>query len=137
LRDQANWGHYCAQSSDLAAVLCALDRLDEARDALDAAQPHVIRTDVFSRVAFATARADLLVREGDRTSAEAAAREAVELADMSDASNRRAAALLTFAAATGDETAVVRALELYEEKENAAAASRFRAGAAASSRTTV
>jgi tetratricopeptide (TPR) repeat protein len=133
LREQANWGHYGVRSSDLAAVLCSLGRVDEARQALDAAQPHVMPTDVLARVAFATASAALLMRERGRPAAEAAAREAVELAETSDASNRRAAALLALAAATEDESAVVRALQIYEEKENAAAASRLRAGAAASS----
>src|SRR5262249_47194552 len=132
LREQGNWSHFGAHASDLAAVLCALGLLDEAREVLDSAAPHILSNDVFARIAFGTATATLLVHEGERADAIAAAREVVALAEQTDASNRRAAAQLSLAVAAREQEPLARALALYEEKGNAAAAARLRAGAAAS-----
>jgi class 3 adenylate cyclase/tetratricopeptide (TPR) repeat protein len=89
--------------------------------------------DIWSQVAWRSARANILARRGEAEEAERLAREAVDLISGTDALNMRAEAMLSLARALGaagrpDEaaSAVADALRLYEAKGNVASATAAR-----------
>ena len=118
----------------LAHALCALGEDDEAdrfsRACEDAAAPE----DVFSQVLWRSARAKVLARRGDAEAAEAAAREAVEIAERTDLLNTQADALLDLAevlerSGRKDEASAAAkvAAERFERKGNLVSLARARA----------
>jgi ATP/maltotriose-dependent transcriptional regulator MalT len=118
----------------LAHALCALGEDDEAdrfsRACEDAAAPE----DAFSQVLWRSARAKVLARRGDAGPAEAAAREAVEIAERTDLLNTQADALLDLAevlerSGRNDEAraAAQDAAECFERKGNLVSLARARA----------
>jgi predicted ATPase/class 3 adenylate cyclase len=121
----------------LAHTLCALGDYDEAerfsRLSEDAATPE----DVFSQVLWRTGRAKVLARRGEAEAAEAAAREAVALAERTELLTTQADALLDLAevlALAGrdhEARATAReAAERYERKGNLTSLARARQAAA-------
>jgi ATP/maltotriose-dependent transcriptional regulator MalT len=92
--------------------------------------------DVASQVLWRSTRAKVLARRGEAEPAEAAAREAVEIADRSDLLNTQAdarldlAEVLTAAGRVGEaRAAAAEAARLYERKGNRPSLARARAAA--------
>ena len=128
LRVTKNWSHLSTQAAVLADALCVLGLYDEAGKWLDEAREHAADDDRETQLALRPVRSTLLLWRGDYVGAEAAARAGVELAAQTDASNLRAACLVSLAQALRpidrvDEAAdaLAQARALYEEKENTAA----------------
>ena len=126
---------------DLAAVLCAQGRYDEAEQWAARGRSIVERSDAMTRVIALTTDARLEAHHGRLEQARTLAQRALELGERTDALNLRAAAWLVVADVAsldgreGDaQAAIDRALELYAEKGNAAAAAQV---AAAESRASV
>jgi class 3 adenylate cyclase/tetratricopeptide (TPR) repeat protein len=124
------------QEGLLAEALYRLGRMDEAALLADAGAERANPADAVAQVTWRLVRAKLL-GERDPGAAVVLAREAVALAESTDAVNLVADALADLAllaAASGDEQAAAeasrRALALYEQKGNAAAAGRLAAGGA-------
>ncbi len=131
---------YCRDSEDvglLGTAACWLvDVIYEDGDYeaserwLETARTYADPGDLLSQIAWRSASAKLLAREG-QADADAMSQEAVRRAQATDALNARAAALMARAEVLrlmdrpddADE-AVVQALALYEQKENVAAAAR-------------
>jgi tetratricopeptide (TPR) repeat protein len=121
-------------AADLAHVLLAQGRHQEARRYAETSQELAARDDLYAQVRWRGATARLLAGQGRGDDAGRLAAEAVALADRTDMLNLRAGALLDLA-----ETARLRglpgdaagaaglALSLYEQKGNAAAAAAVRA----------
>jgi tetratricopeptide (TPR) repeat protein len=137
LREATNWSHFSTQAAVLADALCALDRYDEAGEWLEEAQNHAVQDDIETELALCPVRSTILLWRGDHGGAEAAARTGVELGAQTDASNLRAACLVSHARALtqlerGAEAAkaFAEARALYEEKENTAAIALLGATAA-------
>jgi tetratricopeptide (TPR) repeat protein len=125
---------------ELAAVLCTQDRYEEAEQWAARGRDVVDRVDVMTRVVAFAAEARLATHSGRLDAARGFARRAVELSDRTDASNYRASAWLAAAeVASFDEResdardAVERALALYAEKGNVAAAAQVTASGRRSS----
>jgi len=137
-RSMENWSHLGTQAAELADALAVVGRDGEAEEWLYLAESHSPPDDVSAQLSWRPVRARLLARAGEVDRAEAVAREAVAIAEATDALNQRASALLALAeclVATGERAeaseAVDRALRLYDLKENAAAAARLRSETAA------
>jgi ATP/maltotriose-dependent transcriptional regulator MalT len=124
--------------SSVAAVLARLvrdqGRDDEAMEFSKAAEAATAADDMESQVAWRAVRAPILARAGRLDEAEALARSAVDLALQTEAVNLQASALLELAtvlgtAARSDEAGGLaeRALRIYLDKGNLAAAERARA----------
>lgn len=118
----------------LAASLCALGRLDDAEELTAEAEEHAPLDDVSSQILWRQARALIAARRGEHAEAEQLARVAVELAQQTDMLNWQASALVHLAdvGILGGRTEAARehlhrALTLYEEKGNVAAAGRVHA----------
>jgi DNA-binding SARP family transcriptional activator/tetratricopeptide (TPR) repeat protein len=131
LGDQA---YLATGAAELADVLCALERFDEAeqwcRLASNLGASDDVLTQIFSRATWAK----LLAQKGELEKAEASAREAVRLTEKTDDLNRRAKVLLDLsrilrvARKPGEVTAAVeKAVELFEQKGNIVGAKRARA----------
>jgi class 3 adenylate cyclase/tetratricopeptide (TPR) repeat protein len=125
------------QEALLAEALYRLGRRSEAAEQVAAAAAIAHADNVQAQVAWRLVRAKLDADEAP-DSAVAVAREAVAIAETTDATNLLADALADLAlvlSLAGDEQAAVeatrRALELYEEKGNTAAARRLSAAASA------
>ncbi|HSC49947.1 MAG TPA: adenylate/guanylate cyclase domain-containing protein [Gaiellaceae bacterium] len=117
----------------LAQALCALGEDDEAEQFSRVCRDTAAEEDVFSQVLWRSARAKVLARRGEAEAAEAAAREAVAIADRTDLLNTQADALLDLAdvlAAAGrtDEAraAARAAAERFERKGNLPSLERAR-----------
>jgi predicted ATPase len=102
----------------LAHALCALGEDDEAERFSRACEEAAVDEDVFSQVLWRSARAKVLARRGEADEAEAAAREAVAIAERTDLLNTQADALLDLA----------EVLALAGRAEEAKAAAREAAG---------
>jgi predicted ATPase/class 3 adenylate cyclase len=120
----------------LAQALCELGEDDEAESFSRACEETAAPEDVFSQVLWRSARSTVLSRRGEVDAAEAAAREAVEIAERTDLLNTQADALLDLAqvlsaAWRGDESraAAAGAARLYERKGNRPSLARARAAA--------
>jgi predicted ATPase len=118
----------------LAHALCALGEDDEAERFSRACEDAAAPQDVFSQVLWRSAQAKVLARRGDAEAAEAAAREAVEIAERTDLVNTQADALLDLAevlalAGRADEAraAAGDAAERFERKGNVTSLARARA----------
>ena len=118
----------------LAHALCALGEDDEAERFSRACEDAAAPEDVFSQVLWRSARAKVLARRGDAEAAEAAAREAVAIAERTDLVNTQADALLDLAqvlalAGRADEAraAAQDAAERFERKGNVTSLARARA----------
>jgi predicted ATPase/class 3 adenylate cyclase len=81
----------------LAHALCELGEDDEADQFSRACEDAAAEEDVFSQVLWRSARAKVLARRGEADAAEAAAREAVAIAERTDLLNTQADALLDLA----------------------------------------
>jgi predicted ATPase/class 3 adenylate cyclase len=120
----------------LAQALCALGEDDEAESFSRACEQAAAPEDVFSQVLWRSARAKVLARRGETDAAEAAAREAVAIAERTDLLNTQADALLDLAevlsaAGRADQAraAAVEAATRYERKGNRPSLARARAAA--------
>jgi ATP/maltotriose-dependent transcriptional regulator MalT len=120
----------------LAQALAALGEDDEAESFSRACEQAAAPEDVFSQVLWRSARAKVLARRGETDAAEAAAREAVAIAERTDLFNTQADALLDLAevlsaAGRADEAraAAEEAATRYERKGNRPSLARARAAA--------
>jgi tetratricopeptide (TPR) repeat protein len=123
---------YASRAGELATVLNAQGRYDEALEWTRAAERAGSVDDVHARLAWESARAQALARTGETREAELLARAAVAVAEETDALNRRATVFLaaadTFRVGGGVEEAAAlaaRARAEYERKHNAAALARL------------
>jgi class 3 adenylate cyclase/tetratricopeptide (TPR) repeat protein len=112
-----------AMAIELADVLHAQARYDEAEEWLAQAREVLERSDVMTRVTGLAVEAKLLAQAGSLAEANALARRAVELADATDALTTRArvwlalAEVLQLEGKTGEARAALSsAVELYETK---------------------
>jgi DNA-binding SARP family transcriptional activator len=117
------------RASELAESLYAQGRYDEAARWLDVAEACASTDDVAAQFSWRAVRAKLAGRRGDHDAAQGLAREAVALAEQTDALNQHAKVVADHAEVlrTADhfvEAAATaeRALALYEQKGNVAAA---------------
>jgi tetratricopeptide (TPR) repeat protein len=131
-RTQA-YSHLASRAGNLAEVLYAQDRVDESAEWTRVAETHSATDDADARVLWMPVRAKLLARNGALEEAAALARDAVQLAETSDALNRSAKAhcdcgeVLVLADRVDEaRAAYAAALELYEAKGNVIAAGRVR-----------
>ncbi len=138
LGEMQNWNHFGTQAARLGDLLCDLDREAEAHGWLESGESHALGDDLDAQIELRALRARVLAREGNHASAEEAVREAVALADETDAVNQQAAVQLSLADVLRLADRATEALEaltcarlLYERKENAAAAARLGMAAAA------
>jgi predicted ATPase/class 3 adenylate cyclase len=118
----------------LAQALCALGEHDEAERFSRACEDAAAEEDVFSQVLWRSARAKVLAQRGEAEAAEAAAQEAVAIAERTDLLNTQADAVLDLAevlslAGRADEarTAARDAAERFEHKGNVTSLARARA----------
>jgi DNA-binding SARP family transcriptional activator len=84
------YSHLASRAGDLAEALYGLERWDEANEWTLLAEQHTAADDLDAQVLWMPVRAKVAARRGEFESAEALAREAVGLAETSDALNRRA-----------------------------------------------
>jgi len=117
----------------LAHALCELGEDDEADQFSRACEEAAAEEDVFSQVLWRSARAKVLARRGEADAAEAAAREAVAIAERTDLVNTQADALLDLAevlaqAGRSDEAraAARDAADRFERKGNLPSLERAR-----------
>jgi predicted ATPase len=120
----------------LAHALCALGEDEEAERFSRAGESAAASDDMYSQVLWRSARAKVLARRGEVGAAEAAAREAVALAERTDLLNTQADALLDLAevlalADRDDEarSAAREAAERFERKGNLPSLARARRAA--------
>jgi ATP/maltotriose-dependent transcriptional regulator MalT len=118
----------------LAHALCALGEDDEAERFSRECEESAADEDVFSQVLWRSARAKVLARRGEAGAAEAAAGEAVAIADRTDLLNTQADALLDLAEvlalagrAAEARDAALEAAERFERKGNLPSLARARA----------
>jgi ATP/maltotriose-dependent transcriptional regulator MalT len=121
-------------AASLAEAVHLQGRGEEAEQLTVVSEESTSPEDVWSQVAWRSARASILAARGASSEAERLAREAVDLISGTDALNMRAAAMLALARAVGaagraDQAAacVGEALRLYEAKGNVVAAGTARA----------
>ncbi|HEY6053800.1 MAG TPA: hypothetical protein VIU86_07690, partial [Gaiellaceae bacterium] len=136
LRELQNWTPFATQAAALADACLRLGREPEARAWLDDAERRSRSEDLASQLKLCRVRVQLLRCEGDDRAAVRLARETVDLAAGTDALNERAELLLVLASVLGaagedGRPAAAQALEIFEAKENAAAAAHVGAAAAA------
>jgi tetratricopeptide (TPR) repeat protein len=120
-------------ATDLAEALIQLDDDGGAEHWTDVSSSHAASDDISAQFAWRAVRAKVLARKGRHEDAMALAREAVALAEPTDALNKRAATLLALAEVlrlSGNsaeaDNAARDAVTLYEHKGNAAAVERAR-----------
>jgi tetratricopeptide (TPR) repeat protein len=128
-----NWSALSTRAADLAGVLYKLQRFDEAERLVETYEGHTMSDDLTARPRWNGVRAKLLARRGAIADADAVAREAVRLAEHTDALNQRARVLLDVAEVLqlserpSEAAAVVmQAARLYERKGNLVAAEHAR-----------
>jgi tetratricopeptide (TPR) repeat protein len=125
-------GFLATLATDLAEALLELGEHSDAERWTAIAEEHAASDDVGAQFAWRAVRAKTLAHTGRLAEAEQLAREAVELAEPTDALNKRAAVLLSLAEVLrlggkdqeADETAG-RGAQLFELKGNAAALARL------------
>jgi ATP/maltotriose-dependent transcriptional regulator MalT len=117
----------------LASVLASRSRLDEAERFILLSAETGAPDDISTQIKWRIAKAEVLIRRDDATTADGYARQAVELADRSDALNFRGDARLVLAhvlSASGEVDEAIRvagqALDLYRRKGNVVSAGRAR-----------
>ena len=125
--------HLASRAGDLAEALYGLGRLVEAAEWADVATRHSAADDVDALVIGLPVRAKIIARSGAVGRAIALAKDAVALAEKSDALNQHAKAqrdlgeVLSLAGRAREGQAAYRAaLELYEAKGNVIGAGRVR-----------
>jgi tetratricopeptide (TPR) repeat protein len=123
-----------SRAAELADVLVALARDDEAQEWLGISRAHADQEDLHAQSLLHSVAAKTQAHNGLTVEAEALARQAVEIAQPTDGLNLKAriySDLAEVLLSCGDEAAAVAALEaaiaLYEEKGNRVAAHRSRA----------
>jgi hypothetical protein len=129
-----NWSALSTRAADLAEALFRLGRLDEAEAAAVTAEAHAQEDDLTVQPLWRGVRAKVIAARG-LSGAESLARDAVALAERTDALNLRARVRLDLAEVLADRPAdaaaeVEEAVRLYERKGNTVAAERARAAAA-------
>ena len=129
LEQLGDTGELATRAAELAHLLVAEGRDEEAEGWCERAIELGPADDLATQLWGRSARVSLLARRGELAQAEALAREAVELAEGTDALNHQArtwldlAEVLTRAGRTAEaEEAGARGLELYERKGNLSAA---------------
>jgi DNA-binding SARP family transcriptional activator len=125
--------HLATQAAQLAEILLRCGRDDEAERWIDISRTIAGEDDTSAQLAWRTVLARTLARCGDTRAAENLAREAVRLAEGTDALNHRGRALLGLVDVLRMDgrteeasTYVERALREFEQKENVVAANRTR-----------
>ncbi|MDH4340175.1 MAG: AAA family ATPase [Thermoleophilia bacterium] len=119
------FSHLASRAGDLADVLYLLGRLDESAEWIEVATTHSAVDDIDALIRWMPVHAKIQARHGALTDAVATARDAVRLAQTTDALNRHAKTqqdlgeILLLAGRADDACAAFGdALELYEEKGN-------------------
>ena len=132
LERACDFSHLASRASDLAEALTQLGRLDEAEEWTRLAERHAAVDDTNAQMMWRPVRARILARRGSFEAAKVLAREGVTLADGTDDLNRRAKAyrdlgeVLWRAGSVGEVEAFGRAIQLFEQKGNVAAAASVR-----------
>jgi class 3 adenylate cyclase/tetratricopeptide (TPR) repeat protein len=128
--------------AELARVLYAQERYDEAEQLTDESERVAGTADVRSQITWRAVRGKVLARKREFARAEACARQAVGIAEQTDDLNSQGRALMDLAEVLGlagrpDEAGPVieRALELFERKGNVVSAENARALVVQGSRT--
>jgi predicted ATPase len=134
LEEMQAYSHLSSKAGDLAEVLYVRGRLDESAEWIEVAKAHSAADDLDALVRWMPVSAKIKARQGALNDAMALARDAVRLAQTSDALNRHAKVrqdlgeILLLAGRTEDARAAFgKALELYEQKGNLVGAKRARA----------
>jgi tetratricopeptide (TPR) repeat protein len=119
------------QAAELALILCALGSFAEADQLTNVSEETAADEDMLSQILWRRARAETLAHRGDLHRAQALAREAVALAEPTDALNVKGAALMDLAEVmrvSGREGEAIpvaeQAIELFEQKGNVVSAER-------------
>ena len=133
LEEIQDWSHFASQASDLAQVLYAQGRYEEAERWVRRSAKHAAPDDVIAQLGRLAVEAKLRARAGKLARAHTLASRSVALAASTDALNQHAKALLDLGevlllADRGDEAApaVREALRLYSLKRNAVASRKAR-----------
>ena len=125
--------HFSSQAVMLARLTYAQGHYEEAEALTAASERTAQANDVYSQIAWRSTRAKVLARKGELDEAVRLARDAVAIAETSDALIAHAdawldlAEVLWLAGQEGVADCVDEAISLYEQKENVAAAGRARA----------
>jgi tetratricopeptide (TPR) repeat protein len=134
LEQVGDHAYLATAAAELADVLCADRRFDEAEEWCQLASRLAASDDVLTHILWRATRARLLARKGELDDAEALAREAMRRAEESDGLNRRAKVLLDLseilrlADKSGEAAeAVEAAVDFFERKRNIVDAKRARA----------
>jgi predicted ATPase/class 3 adenylate cyclase len=121
------------QAGELALILCALGRFTEADQLANVSEETAAGEDALSQILWRRARAAVLAHQRDLDRALALAREAVALADSTDALNVKGAAFMDLAevlrlSGRGGEAIPIaeRAVALFDQKGNVVSAERAR-----------
>jgi tetratricopeptide (TPR) repeat protein len=134
LAEMQAYSHLASRAGDLADVLYVLGSLDESSEWTEVAKSHSATDDVDALVRWMPVRAKIQARQGALDGAVSLAREAVSLAQQTDALNLLAKTRLDLAetlvlAGEADEACAEygRAMELYKTKGNLVGAEHIRA----------
>jgi tetratricopeptide (TPR) repeat protein len=126
-----------SRAAELADVMYGRRRYEEAERWFRVAEEHAATDDLAAQLLARAVRGKILARRGSSTAAETCAREAVQIAEQTDALNSRARVLLDLAEIVrlderpGEARALAaRACELLEQKGNVVGAEHARALAA-------
>jgi DNA-binding SARP family transcriptional activator len=126
--------YLATRAAELGDALYGLGQYDEAERSSHRAEELGAHDDVLTQLLWRSVRARILARNGKLAEAEKLSREAMQLAEKTDALNRRAKVLLDRAevqrlAGRADEagSAVEQAIALFERKGNVVAARKARA----------
>jgi tetratricopeptide (TPR) repeat protein len=121
------------QAAELALILCALGRFDEADPLTTVSEEAAAGEDVSSQILWRRARAAIVARRGDLDRAQAFAREAVSLAEPTDTLNVKGATLMDLAKVLqlcGRVSEAIpvaeQAIALFDQKGNVVSAERAR-----------
>jgi tetratricopeptide (TPR) repeat protein len=121
--------HLATTAAELADVLYARERFDEADEWTRTAERHAASDDLGAQFTWRSVRGKIVAKAGDFEEAEEFARRALELVDRTDALNQRANVRLDFAhvlflAKQTDAAAAVasEAADMYEQKGNSVSA---------------
>jgi DNA-binding SARP family transcriptional activator len=119
------YSHLASRAGDLAEALYGLERWDEAHEWTLVGERHTAADDLDARILWMPVRAKVAARRGELEFAETLARDAVGLAETSDALNRRAKAHLDLSEVLrlcdrrdGAGLELEAALALFEQKGN-------------------
>jgi tetratricopeptide (TPR) repeat protein len=132
LRLTRDRGRLATEAASLADVLYRQRRYDEARRWIRTAEQNTASDDVGAQFAWRSVRAKLHARRGYHARAETLAREAVQLAERTDALNQRAETFLALAEVLqlgdrdGAAAAAASATRLFEQKGASVAAAKSR-----------